>query len=89
MSTSEYALSIKNLIEMMRDASARAYDENLRYHRETDAVLYGKIIQLDVIAEPHYCSNGLSEEEGRALSRASEELDKAFKYLADRVFPEN
>ncbi len=88
METTPYALSIKNLVEMMRDASARTFDEDLRYYRETDAVLYGKIHQLYVIAEPHGWSNDLSEEDSRALSRANEELGKAFNYLAARVFPE-
>lgn len=83
------ALSIPRLVEMMKDAARRTFDLNLRYHHESDAVLYGKITQLDVIAEAHYCSNDLSEEDDKSLSLAGEEIQRAFTYLANRLFPQN
>lgn len=81
------ALSLPNLIEQMRDAAARTFDPGLRYHNEPDAVLYGKVTLLDSLAEPHYTSSDLTEEEERALMSASRELGRAFDHLASSVFP--
>lgn len=81
------ALSLKKLIELMRDAAARTFDEGLRYHHEPDAVLYGKVVQLDALAECHYTAGTLTNEECRDLMSASQEIDRAFKHLAGRVFP--
>ena len=83
------ALSLQNLAEMMRDVASRTFDPTLRYHYETDAVLYGKVVQLDAIAEPLYTAGDLSEEAERSLMTAASELDRAFKHLAAIVFPQS
>lgn len=77
------ALSITRLIEMMSDATKRTFDPSLRYWRESDTVLYGKVSQLDVIAEDLLLTAQLSEAEDAALCRASAELHSAFYHLAD------
>ena len=81
------ALSIKKLAEMMRDAAARTFDPTLRYTYETDAVLYGKVVQLDSIAESLYTAGDLTEEAEHLLMTAARELDRAFKHLVAIVFP--
>jgi len=82
------AVSLPNLIEHMRDVAARTLDPGLRYHNEPDAVLYGKVVMLETLAEPHYTSSDLTEDEKQALMSASKALGRAYDHLATIVFPQ-
>ena len=82
-------LSLKNLIDLMRDAAARTMDLNLRYHNETDAVLYGKVTQIDILAEGVWSNDtALAPDERHALTSAQQELTRAWEHLAASVFPQ-
>lgn len=55
--TPSIALSIADLASLMIDAAARAKVPELRYHGETDAVLLGKMSQLEAIASGVWRNN--------------------------------
>lgn len=82
------ALSVPALVEMMKDATRRTYEPDLRYFREIDAVLYGKISQLLSLADKCWINEDLTEEDFASLTAASDELEKALNHLTATLFPE-
>lgn len=84
---STQVLQLHNLAELMSEMAARAIDPSLRSEHETDAVMYGKLIVLDGIAESVWMGETLPEEEETLLYFAQERLDRAWTRLEDLVFP--
>lgn len=82
------ALTILALAARMSDAACRANDPDQRYENETDSVMFGKLTELESIAESVWTSDAaLSPEEERAMRAAQEAMTTAWNRLADIVFP--
>ena len=84
-------LTVAGLADLMNGVSDRALDPDQRFTNETDAVLYGKLIQLSALAENVWVNESavfaLTYEENITLSNASNRLSAAFDHLVVRVFP--
>jgi hypothetical protein len=77
------ALTVTALARLMTEVSERALDSSQRMFRETDAVLYGKLVQLEVIAEMVWGGNDvLSYEEEKAMDAAIKVFELAWKAVA-------
>lgn len=81
-------ITLHALIAAMRDATARTFDSNLRYHNEIDAVLYGKMTELDVFGESLLSSN-ISRDDATTLASATADLHRALNHLRPLIFPDN
>jgi hypothetical protein len=80
------ALTILELVRKMRDYSRAAFNEALRCHGETDAVLLGKLTAFDVIADSVSLHDpDMTERERRELQAARHEVGRAFDHLTVRV----
>jgi hypothetical protein len=80
-------ITLHALIAAMRDATARTFNPHLRFHNEIDAVLYGKMVELDVFGES-LLSSHITRDDASDLASATADLHRAINHLHPLIFAE-